>query len=221
MLAFFDKYGVLLWDGTLDTLYMCALAIIFAYVLGLPMGIALYVTKPRGILENKIFYAVFSWLINILRSMPFIILMVLVSPATRLIVGQVIGSTAAIVPLVIGAAPFVARMVEHSLDEIDSGVIEACQCMGATPSQIIRKVLISESLPAIIRGLSISSITIVGYSAICGAFGGGGLGDIAIRYGHHRQQMDVMYATLILLIILVSVIQYVFSAIAKKVDKRS
>lgn len=221
MQAFIAQYGDLLVKGTIDTLYMSFAATIFSYLVGVPMGLALYATKPGGICQHKGFHAVFGWVINMLRSIPFIILIVAVSDITRLIAGKIIGPTAAIVPLTIGASPFVARMVETSLEEIDTGVIEACLCMGASPWQIITKVLVSESLPSLIRGFSIVTITLIGYSAIAGATGAGGLGDIAIRYGYHRGVKNVMYVTLVLLVILVSIIQGGVTAVARKVDKHN
>lgn len=220
MKEFLTAYGSLLQQGVADTIYMVLSSTVLAYVLGLPMGVLLYATKSSGILENKAFNSIFGWAINILRSIPFIILMVTISPFTRLLVGKAIGSGAAVVPLTVGACPFVARMVETSLEEIDHGVIEACQCMGASPLQIITKVLISESFPSIIRGFSITTITLIGYCAIAGAVGAGGLGDIAIRYGYIRGKQDVMYATLIITIILVCIIQLVFDKLAQKADKK-
>ncbi len=211
----------LLLKGTLDTLYMTLASTLFAYVLGLPMGILLSVTNKGGIMENRMFNSIFGWIINILRSFPFVILMIAIVPFTRLIVGKIIGPTAAVVPLVIAAAPFVARLVESSLAEIDSGVIEAAKCMGATNGQIILRVMLSESVPSLIRGLSITTITLIGYSAMAGAVGAGGLGDIAIRYGLHRSETDVMMITVVLLIIIVCMIQLLFDRTANHVDKRN
>ena len=220
MAEFISSYGLLLAENTVDTLYMSLLSTAFSYILGLPMGVLLYTTKEGQILENRHFNAVFGWVINIVRSFPFIILIITVMPLTRLVIGKAIGPTAAIFPLTIGAAPFVARMVESSLEEIDKGVIEACQCMGAAPMTIIR-VLLSESKPSIIRGLSITSITLIGYSAIAGAVGAGGLGDIAIRYGYHRRIESVMWVSVILIIIIVCILQTVFDLLARKSDKRN
>lgn len=220
MAEFINSYGLLLAENTVDTLYMSLLSTAFSYVLGLPMGVLLYTTKEGQILENKTFNSLFGWVINIIRSFPFIILIITIMPLTRLVIGKAIGPTAAIFPLTIGAAPFVARMVETSLEEIDKGVIEACQCMGATPLTII-SVLLSESKPSIIRGLSITSITLIGYSAIAGAVGAGGLGDIAIRYGYHRRIESVMWVSVILIILIVCILQTVFDIIARKSDKRN
>ncbi len=200
---------------------MVGASTLFAYLLGLPMGVLLRVTDRGGIMENHAFNSVFGWVVNILRSLPFIILMISISPFTRLLVGKAIGPVAACVPLVIGAAPFVARLVETSLAEIDTGMIEAAKCMGATNWQIISKVMVRESVPSLIRGLSISTITILGYSAMAGAIGGGGLGDVAIRYGQHRFEPKVMLLTIILLVIIVCVIQIVFDRLSTRLDKRN
>ena len=200
---------------------MTVLSTFFAYLLGLPMGVALFATKKGGIAENRVFHSAFGWVINMLRSIPFIILLMAIIPFTRLVVGTIIGNDAAIVPLVVSAAPFVARMVEQSLEEIDVGVIEAARCMGATNLQIITKVLIGESIPGIIRGLSITTITLIGYGAIAGAVGAGGLGKIGYSYGYQRFNPTVMYMTVVLLIVLVCIIQGIFNFTAKKVDKRN
>ena len=167
------------------------------------------------------FNAVFGWFVNLFRSIPFMILIFFVLPFTRLLVGTSIGATAANVPLAIAAAPFVARMVEQSLEEIDGGVIEAARCMGATNWQIITRVLLVESIPSLLRGLSITIITVFGYTAVTGAVGAGGLGNIAFRFGYQRYQTDVMYATVILVVILVCIIQSVCNLLAKKFDKRN
>ena len=220
MAQFINDYGPLLAENTLTTLYMSLLSTLFSYILGTPIGILLYTTKQGGILENKKFSSAFGWVVNIIRSFPFIILIITLLPLTRLIVGKAIGPTAAIFPLTVGAAPFVGRMIESSLEEIDKGVIEACQCMGAKPLTIIG-VLLSESLPSIIRGLSITTITLIGYSAIAGAVGAGGLGDIAIRYGYHRRIESVMWASVALIIIIVCILQTVFDRLARKTDKRN
>ena len=213
--------GAQLWEGTLETLYMTLFATLFAYVLGLPMGVLLTVTKAGGVAPAPRFNAVFGWLVNLLRSLPFIILMFFIIPFTRLLVGTSIGATAALVPLTLSAAPFIARMVEQSLEEIDTGVIEAAQCMGATRWQIVTRVLLVESVPSLLRGLSISLITILGYTAITGSVGAGGLGNLAFRFGYQRYQKPVMYATVLLLILLVCVIQIIFDLAARKADKRT
>ena len=221
MIETIQKFAPLLWENTLVTLGMVGASTLFAYLLGLPMGVLLRVTDRGGIMENHAFNSVFGWVVNILRSLPFIILMISISPFTRLLVGKAIGPVAACVPLVIGAAPFVARLVETSLAEIDTGMIEAAKCMGATNWQIISKVMVRESVPSLIRGLSISTITILGYSAMAGAIGGGGLGDVAIRYGQHRFEPKAMLLTIILLVIIVCVIQIVFDRLSTRLDKRN
>lgn len=221
MMELIIKYFPLLAEGTVDTIYMTVLSTLFAYILGLPMGVLLFVTKKGGIAENKPFHSVFGWGINMLRSIPFIILLMAIIPFTRLLVGTIIGNNAAIVPLVVSAAPFVARMVEQSLEEIDVGVIEAARCMGATNLQIVTKVLIGESIPGIIRGLSITTITLIGYGAMAGAVGAGGLGKIGYSYGFQRFNPTVMYMTVVLLVILVCIIQGIFNFAAAKVDKRN
>lgn len=221
MAEFFAKYSVLLGEGILETLYMTLVPTLFAYLLGLPMGVLLTVTKAGGVRPAPRFNAVFGWVVNILRSLPFMILMIFIIPFTRLIAGTSIGATAACVPLTIAAAPFVARMVEQSLEEIDAGVIEAARCMGATDLQIITRVLLVESVPSLLRGLSISTITLLGYTAITGAVGAGGLGNIAFRFGYQRYQDDVMYVTVAMLILLVCVIQAIFNRLARHADKRN
>lgn len=221
MAEFFAKYSVLLGEGILETLYMTLVPTLFAYLLGLPMGVLLTVTKAGGVRPAPRFNAVFGWVVNILRSLPFMILMIFIIPFTRLIAGTSIGATAACVPLTIAAAPFVARMVEQSLEEIDAGVIEAARCMGATDLQIVMRVLLVESVPSLLRGLSISTITLLGYTAITGAVGAGGLGNIAFRFGYQRYQDDVMYVTVAMLILLVCVIQAIFNRLARHADKRN
>lgn len=216
----FSDLVSLMASGTLETLYMVIVSAVLAYVFGLPIGILLYVTDKQNISENKYVNAVVGVLVNILRSVPFIILLVLILPLTRIIVGTTIGTTASIVPLVISAAPFVGRMIESSLKEVDAGVIEAAESMGASPFQIIWKVLIPEALPSIIVGATITVTTILGYSAMAGFVGGGGLGTIAINYGYYRYNQEVMIITVVLLIILVQLFQVIGMYIAKKIDKR-
>ena len=221
MANFFAQYGDLLLEGTLETLYMTIIPTLVAYLLGLPMGVLLTTTKQGSIMQAPRFNAVFGWFVNLFRSIPFMILIFFVLPFTRLLVGTSIGATAANVPLAIAAAPFVARMVEQSLEEIDGGVIEAARCMGATNWQIITRVLLVESVPSLLRGLSITIITVFGYTAVTGAVGAGGLGNIAFRFGYQRYQTDVMYATVILVVILVCIIQSVCNFLAKQSDKRN
>lgn len=212
------KYVPLLIDGTLVTMYMTVLSAIFAYALGLPMGVALFITKENGIRPNRVFNAVFGWVVNILRSIPFVILMMALFPITRAVIGTIIGPNAAIIALSIAAAPFVARLVEQSLEEIDIGLIEAARCMGASDFQIIKKVLLTESVPGIVRGMGISIITLIGYGAMAGALGAGGLGDIALRYGLHRFEPQVMYITVVLLVIIVCIVQGIFNFAAARLD---
>lgn len=221
MAQFFSQYGPLLAEGMWESVYMTLATTALAYVLGLPMGVLLTVTKRGGIAAAPRFHAVFGWVVNILRSLPFLILMFFVIPFTRLVAGTSIGPTAALVPLTISASPFIARMVEQSLEEIDAGVVEAAECMGATKWQIVTRVLLVESVPSLLRGLSISVITILGYTAITGAFGAGGLGNLAYRFGYQRYQKDVMYVCILLLILLVCAIQIIFDLAARKADKRN
>ena len=215
-----EKMVPLMLEGIQDTLYMTLVSTAFAYLLGLPLAIALVLTSPKGLTPRPIIYRVLDAVVNIFRSIPFLILMILVIPLTRLIAGKAYGSTATIVPLVIAAAPYVARMIESSLLEVDPGVIEAAQSMGASVPAIITKVLIPEAKTSLIVGATISSGTILGYSAMSGAIGGGGLGQIAISYGYNRYKTDVLLVTVILLIILMQLIQLVGMYISRKTDKR-
>lgn len=217
---FWSQYGPLLWDGTIDTLVMVVISTLFAYLLGLPMGVALILTQPHGIRPNRAINRVLGWIINIGRSLPFIILMVAIMDFTKLIVGTKIGVKGAIVPLVVSAAPFIARMVETSLAEVDAGVVEAAQSMGASPLQIVWKVYLPEAKPSLILGGAISIVTILAYTAIAGAVGAGGLGDLAIRYGYQRRVPSMMWVTVIFLVVLVQLIQYVFSRVSTHIDKR-
>ncbi|MBR5259698.1 MAG: ABC transporter permease [Eggerthellaceae bacterium] len=218
--SFFDQYGMLLLDGTVDTLVMTVLSTLFAYVIGVPVGVLLVVTSPNGLRPHKALNTVLGWIVNIGRSIPFIILLVAIIPFTRLVVGTSLGVPGAIVPLVVTAAPFVARMVEQSLEEVDGGLVEAAQSFGASTWQIVSKVYLRESLPSLIRGVSITFVTLFGYSAMAGTVGAGGLGDIAIRYGYQRYQTDVMIAAVILCVVLVQVFQTAGDVLARKIDKR-
>ena len=211
----------MLLEGTRDTLYMTLVSTFFGYVLGLPLGILLAVTDKEGIHPNSAVYKVLDVIVNILRSIPFLILLILVIPLTRLLVGKTYGSTATIVPLVIAAAPFVARMVESSLKEVDPGVIEAAVSMGAGTRTIIWKVLLAESRTSLLVGVTIAVGTILGYSAMAGTVGGGGLGDIAIRYGYYRYQTDIMIVTtIVILVVLVQILQGLGMMLSRKLDKR-
>ncbi len=216
----FEKMLPLMMNGVVDTLYMTTVSTLFAYLLGLPLAIALVLTAPGGLAPQPLLYRVLDAVVNVFRSIPFLILMILVIPVTRFIAGKAYGSTATIVPLVIAAAPYVARMIESSLLEVDPGVIEAAQSMGASIPTIILKVLIPEAKTSLIVGATISSGTILGYSAMSGAIGGGGLGQIAISYGYNRYQTDVLLVTVVLLVVLMQIIQIVGMRISRKTDKR-
>ena len=217
----FDQTTInMLLNGIWETVYMVFLSSLLSYVIGIPLGIALVVTDRGGIRPFPLFNRVLGVVINLLRSVPFIILLVMVIPVTRLIVGKIIGPNAAVVPLVISAFPYISRMVESSLKEVDAGVIEAAKSMGASTGQIIWKVLLPEAKPSLLVGAAISITTIVGYSAMAGAVGAGGLGDIAIRYGYHRYETNMMLITVVLLVIIVQIIQEVFMRITRKSDKR-
>ena len=199
---------------------MVFLSSALSYVIGIPLGIALVVTDREGISPVPLFNKVLGLIINLLRSVPFIILLIMVLPITKFIVGKTIGSNATVVPLIIAAAPYIGRMVESSLKEVDAGVIEAAKSMGASTWQIIVKVLLPEAKPSLLVGAAISVTTILGYSAMAGFTGGGGLGDIAIRYGYHRYQTDMMMVTVVLLVIIVQLIQEVAMRMSRKSDKR-
>lgn len=219
MQSFLSNYALLLGQGTLATLYMTLASALIAYVFGLPLGVALVVTDAHGIYPRVHFNRVLGATINIVRSVPFIILLIAVIPFTRLVVGTSIGATASIVPLALGAIPFIARMVESSLKELDSGAIEAAQSMGATLSQIVSRVMLPECLPSLILGATITVITLIGYSAMAGTVGGGGLGDIAIRYGYYRYQNDLMVLTILLLLLIVQGVQSIGNSLSRKADR--
>lgn len=208
-------------EGIFVTLYMTLATTFMGYVLGLPMGIALVITAPKGLRPNKIIYKVLDVVVNVVRSFPFLILLIVIQPLTRIIVGKSYGPTATIVPLTLSAAPFIARMVESSLLEVDHGVIEAAQSMGANLWTIIWKVMIGEAKTSLIVNVTIALGTILGYSAMAGIVGGGGLGDIAIRYGYYRYDSSIMWVTVVLLIVLVQLMQYIGMTISKKLDKRT
>ena len=218
--AFFAQYGNLFLQGTIDTLVMTCVATILAYVIGIPLGILLVVTSPNGLRPNRIVSTIVGWIVNIGRSVPFIILLVALIPFTRFIVGTSLGVPGAVVPLVVTAAPFAARMVEQSLEETDSGLVEAAQSFGASTWQIVWKVYLKETLPSLVRGAAITFVTLFGYSAMAGTVGAGGLGDIAIRYGYQRFQTDVMIFAVLLCVVLVIVFQAVGDVTARKIDKR-
>ena len=202
-----------------ETCYMVLIAIVLATLIGLPLGVILTVTRKDHIMPNSLINTVLGAIVNATRSTPFIILMVAIIPLTRMIVGSSIGTTAAIVPLTITAAPFIARVIESSLLEVDRGVIESAQSMGASPMQIILKVMLPESRHSIVLGITLALIALIGASAMAGALGGGGLGDLAIRYGYQRFQMDVMIATVIVLIIMVHGVQSIGNTLSRKLNK--
>ena len=210
----------LLASGTWETLYMTLVSTAIAYLLGVPLGVVFFLTSPDGIAPNKAVNLAVGVIVNILRSIPFLILLVAILPFTRVVVGTTIGSTATIVPLVVAAAPYVGRMVESSLKEVDPGVIEAARAMGSSPLQIVTKVLLPEAGPSLLVGAAISLATILGYSAMAGFVGGGGLGAIAINYGYYRYQTDVMLITVALLVVIVQIFQEGGLKLVSRVDKR-
>ncbi|MCF0262168.1 MAG: ABC transporter permease [Sphaerochaetaceae bacterium] len=201
----------LIWTNTLQTLTMVLFSTLFSLMLGLPLGILLCITSPYsqgGIIPKPLLNEVLSRIVNILRSFPFIILMILLFPLARILTGTAIGTKATIVPLSIAAAPFVARIIESALKEVDPGVVQAARIMGSTNSQIIFKVLLPEAMPSLTAGVTLTIINLIGYSAMAGAIGGGGLGDLAIRYGYQRFRPDVMFVAVVIIIVLVEVIQF-------------
>jgi D-methionine transport system permease protein len=203
-----NSFIMLVGSATVQTLVMVGLSTVFSLALGFPLGILLCVTDPSGIAPRSALNQVLSRIVNILRSFPFIILMILLFPLSRIIVGTSIGTVATIVPLSIAAAPFVARIIETALKEVDPGVIQAARAMGSTDSQIILKVMIPEALPSLISGVTLTIINLIGYSAMAGAIGGGGLGDLAIRYGYQRFRSDIMIAAVVIILVMVELIQF-------------
>ena len=213
----------LILNSTVQTLAMVLFSTLFSLILGLPVGILLTVTSPEeqgGIIPLPILNSVLSRIVNVLRSFPFIILMILLFPLSRLLIGTSIGTTATIVPLSIAAAPFVARVIETALKEVDPGVVQAARAMGSTNLQIIRKVLIPEALPSLVSGVTLTIINLIGYSAMAGAIGGGGLGDLAIRYGYQRFRGDIMLVAVIIILVLVEIIQVVGNTISARLIAR-
>jgi len=203
-------------QATWETIFMTVMSTIFSALLGFPLGTYLYASSPSGLTPRRITYNVVSRIVNLLRSMPFIILMILLIPLTRLIIKTSIGPTAVIIPLSIAAAPFVARVVESALSEVDTGVITAARAMGSTNFQIVYKVLIPEAMPSLVSGLALTIINLIGYSAMAGAIGGGGLGSLAINYGYYRFKMDVTIAAVIIILIMVEAVQMTGTAISRK-----
>ncbi|MFQ9156247.1 MAG: methionine ABC transporter permease [Blautia sp.] len=206
--------------GVGETLYMTLVSTLLGYAFGLPLGVLLKVSDKEGLKPNKLLYKILDVIANIFRSIPFLILLILLIPLTRFLVGKSYGTTATIVPLTIAAIPFIGRMVESSLNEVDPGVIEAARSMGASNWQIVLKVMLVEARTSLISGATIATGTILGYSAMAGTVGGGGLGDIAIRYGYHRWQADIMIVTVVLLVLLVQLFQSIGMMIANRLDKR-
>ncbi|MBP3731299.1 MAG: ABC transporter permease [Mailhella sp.] len=210
----------MLAEGVWDTLYMTVVSTGLSYLLGIPVGVLLVICRKGGISPRPLLYAVLDVVVNLTRSFPFLILMIAVIPFTRFLVGTTIGNNATVVPLVIAAVPFVGRLIESSLLEVDGGVVEAAQSMGASAWQIITKVLLPEALPSLLNGSAVAAITILGYSAMSGAVGGGGLGKLAIMYGYNRYQTDIMFITIILLIVIVQLFQMLGNWATKRSDKR-
>lgn len=216
----FSQIVVLLWKGSLESLYMILVSTVCSYIVGIPLGVLLFITDKNGICRCRPVNLILGIIVNLTRSIPFIILLIAILPFTRALLGTTIGTTATIVPLVVAAIPFIARMVESSLKEVDPGVIEAAQAMGSSPMQIIVKVLLPEARPSLIVGCTIAFATLLGYSAMAGFTGGGGLGAIAINYGYYRYQVNIMWATVFVLVIIVQVFQELGMFIVNKTDKR-
>ena len=210
----------LLWQSTLETLYMVGVSAVFSCLGGLGLGVLLVATARENVAASPVVHRLLTSIVNIGRSIPFIILMVAVVPLTRVIVGTSIGTDAAIVPLILGAIPYVARLVESALLEVDQGVIEAVRSMGATPRQVITKVYLPEAVPGLIRALTIMIITLISYSAMAGAIGGGGLGDLAIRYGYQRFRPDVTVSTVVVLVLMVQAVQFTGDRLSRYFDRR-
>ena len=210
----------LLSEGTVQTLIMTLIGTLVSYLIGLPVGVSLIVTSPNGIKPVAWYNKIMGFIVNVIRSMPFLILMIAFMPYIRMVIGTGIGTWATTAALILAAWPFVARMVEQSLMEVDPGVIEAAQAMGASNMQIIRKVLLLEARPSLLNGAAVATITILGYSAMAGTLGGGGLGDIAIRYGHYRFQPTIMWITILVLVVIVQIMQEIGIKVAAKMDNR-
>ena len=219
--GFFADYGVMLAQETWNTILMMLVPTAVAYLVGIPIGVLLLVSAPGGLRPHRALNAVLGWIVNIGRSIPFVIFIVVLIPAPRIVMGTSLGVAGAIFPLAVAAIPFVARMVEQSLAEVDSGLIEAAQSFGANIWQIVMKVYLKESVPSLLRGAAISLITLLGYSAIAGMIGAGGLGDVAVRYGYQRYEVEVMIAAVLICIVLVQIIQSIMNMVVRRVDKRS
>ena len=215
-----NEMTMMMVDGVRETLFMTLLSTIFGYLLGLPMGVALAVTDKNGIRPNAVVYKILDVTANVVRSIPFLILLILIMPVTKLLVGRSYGTAATVVPLTVAAAPFIGRMIESSLHEVDRGVIEAAQSMGAGNMTIIMRVLLVEARTSILVGVTIALGTILGYSAMAGIVGGGGLGDIAMRYGYYRYEEEIMLVAVILLVVLVQIFQTLGMRMSVKLDRR-
>ena len=218
---FIGQYGELLGQGVLDTLIMLFISTAIAYVIGTVLGVVLYLTSPGSLRPMRALNAVLGWVVNIGRSLPFIILLISIMPFTDALVGTTSGVRGVIPPLVVSTAPFVARMIEQSLAEVPRASVEAAEACGASIPRVVISALLPEALPSIVRGVSITLIAELGYTAIAGAVGAGGLGDIAIRYGYYRYEDEVMIVTVVLLIVLVQIIQSACDIVARKIDHRS
>ena len=216
----FSEILSMLWGGTGETLWMVLASTFVGYLFGLPLGVLLTITDSNGLSPHPVLYRVLDIIVNITRSIPFLILLILIQPFTKFIVGKSYGTTATIVPLTVAAIPFIARMVEGSLKEVDQGVVEAAQSMGASKLTIIAKVMVAESRISLLVGVTIALGTILGYSAMSGVVGGGGLGDIAIRYGYYRYETSIMIITVVVLVILMQLLQLAGNILTKKLDRR-
>ena len=214
------SFGQLVIQGIWETLYMTLVSTVFAYIIGIPIAVVLSTSRPGGINPRPVLYPILSFIVNIMRSVPFLILLVAIFPLTRFIAGTIIGATATIVPLTIAAAPFVARLVEGSLNEVDAGVVEAAQSMGASHFQIVTKVLIPEAKPSLITNAAVATITILGYSALAGFTGGGGLGDLAVRYGYYKFDSVHMWEIVLIIVVIVQLMQEIGTRLSRKTDKR-
>ncbi len=203
-----------------ETLYMVFVSTALALLIGLPIAVIMVLTREDGLSENRFIYRILDGIVNVLRSFPFVILILVVFPLSRFIVGKAIGTTAAIVPLTVAAAPFVARLMESTFLEVDKGLIEAAKAMGSTNSQIVWKVLIPEAMPSIVHGITMTLINVVSYSAMAGILGGGGLGDVASRYGYQRNQLDILWASVLVIIVMVQIVQFVGNRLAEAINKK-
>ncbi|MBY6019754.1 ABC transporter permease [Halomonas denitrificans] len=210
----------LLWNATQQTLQMVFLSGLLAALVGIPLGVVLHLSKAGQLMANPWLNRVLGTVVNAGRSVPFIILLVAIIPFTRMVVGTSIGTMAAVVPLTVGAIPFIARLIEGALMEVPSGLVEAAQAMGASPAQIVSKVILPEALPGIVNSITITLVTLVSYSAMAGAVGAGGLGDLGIRYGYYRFELDVMLATIVILLVLVQALQSAGDALVRRIDHR-